>query len=107
MKPFLKKGWLFLDMIGVYILYSKQLDRYYTGQSINTSVRLDQHNSKFYRNSYTSRADDWELFLAIPCTSKSQAIRIERYIKAMKSRNYIERLKNETELIEELKRRFT
>ena len=80
-------------MASVYILYSKKLTRYYTGSCEDLSVRIKEHSGKKYTQSYTSKADDWELYFEIPELSYSQARRIELHIKKMKSKKYIENLK--------------
>ena len=90
-------------MIACYILYSTSLDRYYTGitqESIEN--RLELHNNSGYGNHYTSQSSDWEVFLVIPCISVSQSMKIERHIKKMKSRMYIQNLKKYPEMVEKL-----
>lgn len=78
----------------VYIIYSQSLDKYYTGVTQESVVsRLEKHNSGEYgKQRYTSTADDWKLYLALSCDDYSHAIRLERKIKSMKSRKYIENL---------------
>jgi putative endonuclease len=51
---------------------------------------------------YTYNADDWTLFFSINCDSKSQALAIEKHIKTMKSKVYIENLNKHPEIIEKL-----
>jgi len=55
---------------------------------------------------YTSKADDWELFLTIDCKIKQQATNIESHIKKMKSKVYIQNLKKYPEMIEKLIQKF-
>ncbi|MHC1777549.1 MAG: GIY-YIG nuclease family protein [Lentimicrobium sp.] len=71
----------------VYILYSKQIDRFYIGQSLNVNIRLVEHLMHSMPVSYTKRADDWIVFYQLECNSRKQAILIENHIKRMKSRN--------------------
>ncbi len=75
-----------------------------TQESIET--RLDNHNSSKYKNSFTSRANDWELYYSIECESISQALKVEKHIKKMKSRVYIENLKKYPEISEKLLLRY-
>lgn len=51
----------------VYILHSSKLNKFYTGSSeLAASERLELHLNKYYGdNKYTSKTDDWKLFLAI------------------------------------------
>ncbi len=63
------------------------------------------HNNPEARK-FTAKADDWELFLRISCTDKEQGLKIEKHIKKMKSKIYIENLRRYPEMIEKLKKRF-
>jgi putative endonuclease len=90
----------------IYIIYSKYSDKFYVGETSNIIWRILQHNSGFYESSFTKQATDWELFLQIKCENKGQAVKLERFIKRMKSRSFYFRLKNEPELINGLLRRF-
>ena len=67
----------------VYIIYSINLDKYYVGETSDFRNRLEEHRIGFYKNSFTSKAKDWELFFKLNCKSKSQAIKIEKQIKRM------------------------
>jgi putative endonuclease len=94
-------------MIACYIIYSKKLDTFYVGITQESVLsRLEKHNNGFYNNTYSAISNDWSLFLIIDCVTLSQAIKIERHIKKMKSRVYIENLSKCTEMIEKLKQRF-
>lgn len=91
-----------------YIIYSKKLDRYYTGISQDFSERILKHNAHTYGNHhYTAAVNDWELYFLIECESINIAVRIERHIKKMKSRVYIENLKKYPEMVERLKTKWT
>jgi putative endonuclease len=54
--------------------------------------RLKQHNTQFFAKSYTSKAIDWEMKLALEFPNRIHARNAERFIKKMKSRHFIERL---------------
>ena len=90
----------------VYILYSKETERYYVGQTEDLIDRLDQHLNKLFIKSYTQNADDWTVFFAIECISRKQAVNIEAHIKRMKSRKYFEDLKKYPEISEKLKLKY-
>ena len=64
--------------------------------------RLIEHNTALYKDCSTIIANDWELFYKIHCNTRKQAILIERHIKKMKSRKYIEDLKKYPEITEKL-----
>ncbi len=65
--------------------------------------RIEKHNIGFYGKKFTSVTSDCELYLSIECKSVSQAVRIEKHIKRMKSRKYIQNLKAHPEIAERLK----
>jgi putative endonuclease len=92
--------------IVVYILYSKSVDRYYTGYSKDFDQRLLLHNDKFFNGSYSTRANDWVLYYKMNCGSIAQARRIEAHIKRMKSRVYIENLLKYPEITNRLLVRY-
>ena len=94
-------------MIVCYILYSKSLDKYYIGFSQESmESRLKKHNISFYEKAFTTVTLDWEIYLVIICQTISQAIKIEKHIKKMKSRVYIENLLRYPEMIEKLQQKF-
>jgi putative endonuclease len=79
-------------MASVYILYSKKLDKFYTGSCLDFHFGLEQHLHKVYPGSFTSNSDDWQLFLLIENLSYAQARSVETHIKKMKSKAYIQNL---------------
>jgi len=87
----------------VYILYSKRLDKFYIGETMDLLKRVEEHNTGFYDNSFSSKTNDWEVFLQIECSDRSQARKIENHIKKMKSVKYIQDLKKHPEIILRLK----
>jgi putative endonuclease len=93
-------------MFYVYILYSKSLNRFYIGQTIDIQHRLMEHNTGIYSNSYTKKTSDWELYFYLNCNSKSQALSIEKHIKKMKNRKYFENLKKFPDISSSLLSRY-
>ncbi|MDI9310413.1 MAG: GIY-YIG nuclease family protein [Limnohabitans sp.] len=93
-----------MEEIGCYIIYSEKLGKYYIGVSQeNLKQRITNHNSSFYgKDKFTSVADDWELKLFIKTENFAHAIRIERKLKSMKSKVYIENLMKYPELVEKI-----
>ena len=89
-------------MYTVYILYSKALDRYYIGQTMDINNRIEEHNSEKYDDSYTKRACDWRLYFSILCQNRTEAIKIEHHIKKMHSRVFLENLKRYPEISEKI-----
>ena len=76
----------------VYILHSDKLNRYYIGFTSDFDTRLDFHLNSEDQRKFTYNANDWTTFLKIECQSKTQALAIEKHIKKMKSKIYIENL---------------
>ena len=46
-------------MATFYILYSKDIDRFYIGSCIDFEKRLDEHLNGLFIGLYTKRATDW------------------------------------------------
>ena len=90
-----------------YILFSKQLNKFYIGSTkFAVSERVEQHLTKFFDNSFTSHADDWEVFFEIQCSAYSQALKIEKHLKRMKSRAYLENVRKYPEMVEKLLEKY-
>ena len=93
-------------MAEVYILYSKKLDKYYTGSCIDLSERIADHQPKKYSDSYTAKTDDWLLYYSINNLEYQQARLIENHIKKMKSNVYIQNLKKYPEISKKLREMY-
>ncbi len=78
----------------VYILYSKSINKYYTGYTSDIGKRLERHNAGW--GIYSSRGIPWELVYYESYETKNDAIKRENEIKSKKSRKYIEELINVT-----------
>lgn len=74
----------------VYILYSKNIDRYYTGVTYSPKLRLFRHLAKL--SLFTKQTDDWKLVKTFEFKARAEAMKFEKNIKKMKSRNFIEEL---------------
>ncbi len=74
-----------------YILYSKDLDKYYIGYTKGLmSDRLTKHLQS--RSGFTSHAKDWQVVYEEEYATSTEASRRERELKGWKSRKRIERL---------------
>ena len=89
-------------MASVYVLFSKKLNRFYTGSCDDLSYRIQQHFNKDFSNSFTAKTDDWELFFFVDDLHYAQARSIEQHVKKMKSKTYIQNLKKYPEIIQKL-----
>ena len=82
----------------LYILYSPKLNRYYKGVSDHPEQRLVEHNTAIKASAYTAAASDWELVFQLKCENKTQALKIERYLKKSANINYLKRFMTDAEL---------
>ena len=79
-------------MFYIYILFSPSSDKYYVGHTENISQRLESHNGS-EKNTYTSKHRPWTLTALFECTNnRSEALKIEKFIKKQKSRKLIEKI---------------
>ena len=95
-----------LIVASVYILFSKQIDQCYIGSCLDLATRLEFHQNKVFKNAFTRRANDWELYFEIPDLSFEAARKIETHIKNMKSRVYLQNLTNYPEISLKLTLKF-
>ena len=79
-------------MFYVYILHSSLLNQFYIGFTSNLEQRLELHLSPTENRKFTAKAKDWTIYFKIECETKTQALAIEKHIKNMKSKVYIENL---------------
>lgn len=79
-------------MYYVYILFSSKLNRYYIGTTDNPTRRVEEHNARYYENSFTTKGIPWVLVMSYPCQSSEKAYKLEIFIKRMKSRKFIENI---------------
>ena len=64
----------------VYILHSIKLNRFYIGYTSDFYARIEFHkNAESHK--FTANAEDWVLFLKIPCENRTQGLNIENLIK--------------------------
>ncbi len=78
-------------MATVYILYSKEINRFYIGRCLDFEKRLLEHRDHTF-NGFTSRAKDWDTYFVLYNLKYEQARNIENHIKRMKSAVYIKNL---------------
>ena len=71
----------------VYILQSEKDGRFYIGQTQNLTLRVDAHNSG--KSKYTKSKGPWRLFASKELSSRSDAVKMERKLKNLASRERI------------------
>ena len=72
-----------------YILYSESMNRYYIGSCENVQERLKRHLSK--HNGYTAKAKDWIVVHHEQFSTKRDALKREKEIKAWKSSKRVQK----------------
>jgi putative endonuclease len=90
----------------VYILFSQKLNRYYVVQTQNFEERIKYHLLNEFSGSFTTKADDWQVYFTIPCESRIQVLQIESHIKRLKSKNYIGNLRKHDSIVIRLKEMY-
>jgi putative endonuclease len=65
---------------------------YYIGETHDIEERISKHNNHTYKKSFTKIATDWEVILKFECSNRSEALYLERFIKKMKSKVFIEKI---------------
>lgn len=93
-------------MYCVYIIFSAKLNRFYIGTSADFAKRIEEHNSALRPDAFTAKGIPWQKHLLIENLTSSQAYSIERHIKNMKSKKYIENLTLYPDIVEALKVKY-
>ena len=76
----------------IYILYSPGSKRYYVGHTSDPARRLLEHNTTD-KMKYTSKYRPWEMQLFFEVSEiRGEAIKIEKFIKRQKSRQFLSEL---------------
>ncbi len=75
-----------VGMFKVYIIYSRDFDRYYVGMTDNMDVRLKQHNSKKTRS--TKAFVPWEVVHVEKYLTRTEAREREKYLKSAAGRRW-------------------
>ena len=75
------------------ILYSVLADKYYVGHTDDYENRLKDHNTQNHFDTFTSKHRPWNLSAIFACgKSRTEAMKLEKFIKRQKSRSFIEKL---------------
>ncbi|MFT3795077.1 GIY-YIG nuclease family protein [Flavobacterium sp.] len=86
----------------LYILYSISADKFYVGETYNVSERIAKHNEHQYANSFTKIANDWKLVLSFECQNEQEANYLEKFIKRMKSKTFIQKIIDKPEILTDI-----
>ena len=86
----------------VSVIWSESLSKFYIGTTTDPERRIREHNEKTYKDSFTARGVPWKRFLVIKCESSQQAYALERFIKRMKSTQFVRKLADDQNLVKEI-----
>ncbi|MCM8569256.1 GIY-YIG nuclease family protein [Gramella jeungdoensis] len=86
----------------LYIIHSAKIDRYYVGETADAEFRLNLHNQHYFSQSFTKAAKDWELKLIFKTSNREDALVLEKFVKRMKSRVFIEKIINKPEILSDI-----
>ena len=74
----------------VYLIQSEKDDSFYIGFTSNIEQRLSYHN--LGKSRYTSRKMPWRLVYTEEFSTRSEAVKRERFLKKQKNRDFFEKL---------------
>jgi putative endonuclease len=74
----------------VYILYSEKFQKHYTGFSTNLPERIISHNE--LGNEWTSKYRPWKLIWTKAVETKSEVLKLEKWLKTGVGRDFIKTL---------------
>ncbi|MFO8147399.1 MAG: GIY-YIG nuclease family protein [Bacteroidota bacterium] len=86
----------------LYIIFSETMKKFYIGETSDVENRLIQHNTHYFKTNFTKGAEDWIIKLKFPTKSKDEAVLLERFIKKMKSRKFIEKIISKPSILTEI-----
>jgi putative endonuclease len=72
------------------------------GETHDLLIRSEQHNQHHFKNNFTKAAKDWKVALSKTCKSKEDAIYLERFIKCMKSKKFIQKVIENPKILDDL-----
>ena len=86
----------------LYILYSSSANKFYIGETSDINFRLNLHNSHEFKGSFTKIASDWEIKLSFENEQKSNILYLEKFIKKMKSKIFIQKIIENPEILNDI-----
>jgi putative endonuclease len=68
------------------------LNKFYIGETSDVNHRIQLHLNKTFKSSFSKAAEDWILKLSFQCQNRNDALYLEKFIKKMKSKAFIEKI---------------
>jgi putative endonuclease len=91
----------------IYVIESENSGNFYVGETPDLQSRLDFHNDAIRNDNSTKVGIPWKLFWSLEVKDRGMARRIESHIKRMKSKKYIENLKQFPEITQKLLKKYS
>jgi putative endonuclease len=86
----------------LYIIYSPKTDKFYVGETTNVEQRLALHNQHSFKKAFTTSAKNWVIKLSFECKSREEALDLERFIKRMKSKVFIQKIIKDPNILKDI-----
>ena len=94
-------------MFYVYVIQSLKDNSFYIGRTSDLQKRLEYHNSHQKNLGITRHKIPWKYFFFLEVESSIIADKIERHLKRMKSRIYLQNLSQYPEISEKLIKKYS
>ena len=79
-------------MYFVYAIFNSKHKKIYIGQTEDLENRLNFHNKKLFKNSYTARFDgEWKLIFKEKLLTRKEALYREKQFKSYRGREFIKK----------------
>ncbi|MGI9546142.1 MAG: GIY-YIG nuclease family protein [Flavobacteriaceae bacterium] len=91
----------------VYVIQSLVDQSFYVGRTADLQNRLEYHNSADKNIGVTSHKIPWQYYYILKVDNATLAAKIERHIKRMKSKVYLENLTIYAEIGERLIKKYS
>ncbi len=79
-------------MYTVYAIYNKDNEVFYIGQTKDLKNRIEFHNNKTFKKSYTSKfSGKWILFYKEELSNRSSALKREKQLKSFRGREFLKK----------------
>ena len=80
-------------MFYVYAIYNRKHNKIYIGQTIDLKQRIELHNNKGFKKSFTAMFDgNWELIYREEVENRLEALQREKQLKSYRGREFIKNL---------------
>ena len=76
-------------MYTVYAIYNADANKFYIGQTVNLTERIQLHNAHLFKG-YTSQfKGEWKVIYSESVSTRSEALKREKQLKSFRGREFI------------------